>query len=89
MIARALGAGGMSPFQEFVFNNPEWVDLPMRILLGCLFLVMFLLSLRLGVNRAVQIASRFRLVLLTALLLVFAWMLFGYSVLNPNDSWWG
>ncbi len=48
------------PVADFIFSNPDWVTLPVRIWVGSIFLVLFLLSLRYGRSGAINAVKRFR-----------------------------
>jgi hypothetical protein len=74
------------PFEAFIFSNPDWVSLPIRIWVGGVFLILFLLSLRYGPSGAVNIAGRFRWVFLAALVPAAAWGLYGSIVLGLSSA---
>ncbi len=74
------------PVADFIFRNPDWVTLPIRIWVGGLFLVLFLLSLRYGPPGAVEMVKRFRWVFGATLIVVAAWGIYGSIVLNGPPS---
>jgi hypothetical protein len=76
------------PIADFIFNNPDWVSLPIRIWLGGIFLILFVLSLRYGPSGAVNAMQRFRWLCVATLVPAAAWGLYGAMVLGPS-SWMG
>lgn len=74
------------PFEDLIFSYPDWVSLPIRIWVGAVFLILFLLSFRYGPSGAVDVAVRFRWVFLATLVPAAAWGLYGAIVLGPS-SW--
>jgi len=41
------------PFERFIFTNPDWTTLPIRIWLACVFLTLLVLAFRGGRSGAV------------------------------------
>jgi len=74
------------PVTDFIFRNPDWVTLPIRIWVGGLFLVLFLLLLSYGPSVAVEVVKRFRWVFITTLIVVAMWGIYGSIVLNGSAS---
>jgi hypothetical protein len=74
------------PVADFIFRNPDWVNLPVRIRVGGLFLILLLLSLRYGPSGAVEVVKRFRWVFIAALIVVAVWAIYGSVVLNGSPS---
>ncbi len=72
------------PLEDFIFSNPDWVSLPIRVWVGGLFLILFLLSLRYGPSGAIEAVKRIRWVFLVTLVAVVAWGIYGSIVLNPS-----
>lgn len=73
------------PLADFLFSNPDWVTLPIRIWLGGFFLVLFLLSLRYGRAGAINAVKRFRWPLAVTLIAVAGWGIYGSFVLGPSS----
>lgn len=70
------------PVADFIVGNPDWVNLPIRILVGGVFLVLFLLSLRYGRSGAISAIKRFRWPVAATLAIVAVWGVYGSIVLN-------
>lgn len=77
------------PFEDVILSHPDWVSLPIRIWVGSVFLILFLLSLRYGRRSGVRIVLRLRWVFVATLIVVVAWGVYGSIVLNPVSSWAG
>ncbi|MEY2759367.1 MAG: hypothetical protein RIR33_3145 [Pseudomonadota bacterium] len=75
------------PFERFIFINPDWTTLPIRIWLACVFLTLLVLAFRGGRSGAVEAARRYRWFFLATLIPAVAWGLYGYAVLNPGSIW--
>jgi hypothetical protein len=73
------------PVSDFIFSNPDWVTLPMRICIGGIFLILFLLSLRYGPSGAVETVKRYRWPLVVALVAAAGWGIYGSIVLGPSS----
>lgn len=74
------------PVADFIFSNPDWVTLPVRIWVGSIFLVLFLLSLRYGRSGAINVVKRFRWPIAVTLAIVAAWGVYGSIVLNSPSA---
>ncbi len=74
------------PVADFIFSNPDWVTLPVRISVGSIFLVLFLLSLRYGRSGAINAVKRFRWPIAATLAIVAAWGIYGSIVLNSPSA---
>jgi len=72
------------PVSDFILLNPDWVTLPIRIGVGGLFLVLFVLSLRSGPSGAVEVVKRFRWAFVAPLCVAAAWGIYGTIVLNGS-----
>ena len=75
------------PLNDFIFSNPDWADIPIRIVLGLLLLTLFVLALSFGRQRVVDIVGRFRWVVMAAFVAAGAWGMYAYAVLRPVSSW--
>jgi putative copper export protein len=74
------------PVADFIFSNPDWVTLPVRVWVGSIFLVLFLLSLRYGRSGAINAVKRFRWPIAATLASVAAWGIDGSIVLNSPSA---
>jgi hypothetical protein len=74
------------PVADFIFSNPDWVTLPVRIWVGSIFLVLFLLSLRYGRSGAIDAVKRLRWPIAAGLAIVAAWGVYGSIVLNSPSA---
>ncbi len=72
------------PVADFIFRNPDWVTLPVRIWVGSIFL--FLLSLRYGRSGAINAVKRFRWPIAATPAIVAAWGIYGSIVLNSPSA---
>lgn len=74
------------PFADFIFRNPDLVTLPIRIWVGGLFVVLFLLSLRYGPSGALGTVKRFRWLFVATLIAAAMWGIYGSIVLNGSPN---
>lgn len=74
------------PVADFIVGNPDWVNLPISILVGGIFLVLFLLSLRYGRSGAISAIKHFRWPIASTLAIVAAWGVYGSIVLNSPSA---
>lgn len=77
----------MLPLNDIIFSNPAMADIPIRIVLGVLFLMLFVVAIRYGPKGAVDVAGRFRWVFVAAIVPAAVWGLYAYSVLHPASGW--
>ena len=74
------------PVADFIFSNPDWVTLPVRVWVSSIFLVLFLLSLQYRRSGAINAVKRFRWPIAATLASVAAWGIYGSIVLNSPSA---
>ena len=72
----------MEPVETWILQNPIWVDAPIRIWIVVWMLVIVVHRLRRGSFHGRKLASRYGVLLITTGIAVFAWLIYGKSVLG-------